>query len=162
VQHQNAGFVLLPLVLCSMLGSMGAGRLLNRLGARAIVGLGFAMLAVGYGATACTGWGLWGFALATMPVGLGVGIVVGGALRSIAIDEAPLHQRGAAQGLVNIFTSVGTLLSATVIGAVADFAGGGAHGLALAYAGVALVMAAMLGITLALRQGGPAAAPQTP
>lgn len=159
VRHQNGGFVLLPLVLSSMLGSMGAGRLLNRLGARTIIGLGFAMLAVGYGATAYTGWGLWGFALATMPVGLGVGIVVGGALRTIAIDEAPLPQRGAAQGLVNIFTSVGTLMSAAAIGAAADFAGGGAHGLALAYAGVALVMTAMLGITLALRPGGQTAAP---
>ncbi len=44
-----------------------------------------------------------------MPVGLGVGIVVGGALRSIAIDEAPPTQRGAAQGLINICTSIGTL-----------------------------------------------------
>lgn len=152
VRHQNAGFVLLPLVLCSMLGSMGAGRLLNRLGARAIILLGFAMLATGYGATAHTGWGLWGFALATMPVGLGVGIVVGGALRTIAIDEAPLPQRGAAQGLLNIFTSVGTLLSATAIGAVADFAGGGAQGLSLAYTGVALLMVLMFTLTLALRR----------
>ena len=86
-----------------------------------------------------------------MPVGLGVGVVVGGALRTIAIDEAPLEQRGAAQGLVNIFTSVGTLMAATVIGAVADFAGGGAHGLRLAYAGVTVVMASMLLAALALR-----------
>ena len=31
VEPRHAGFVLLPLVLCSMLGSVGAGRLLNRL-----------------------------------------------------------------------------------------------------------------------------------
>jgi len=52
---------------------------------------------------------------------------------------------------VNIFTSVGTLMSATLIGAVAEFAGGGARGLALAYGGVAVVMALMLLATLALR-----------
>jgi MFS family permease len=162
VAPTQAGFVLLPMVLCSMLGSVGAGRLLNRLGARCVVMAGFALLAVGYGLSA---WpvaalpasaagasaGLWLFIAATMPVGLGVGVVVGGALRSIAIDEAPPEQRGAAQGLVNIFTSIGTLMSATLIGAVAEFAGGGARGLTLAYGGVAVVMALMLMATLALR-----------
>jgi MFS family permease len=146
------------MVLCSMAGSVGAGRLLNRLGARCVVMAGFALLAVGYGTSAWpmagfagASWGLWLFIAATMPVGLGVGVVVGGALRSIAIDEAPLEQRGAAQGLVNIFTSIGTLMSATLIGAVAEFAGGGARGLTLAYGGVAVLMALMLLASLALR-----------
>ncbi len=151
VAYRNGGFVLLPMVLCSMLGSVGAGRLLNAWGARRVVLAGFLLLAVGYGASAWPGWGWWAFMAATMPVGLGVGVVVGGALRSIAIDEAPPPLRGAAQGLVNIFTSVGTLLSATVIGTVADLAGGGGHGLLLAYAGVAATMAAMALATLALR-----------
>ena len=155
VATAQGGFVLLPMVLCSMAGSVLAGRLLNRLGARNVVMTGFALLAAGYGASALPleggAWGLWLFMAATMPVGLGVGVVVGGALRSIAIDEAPVEQRGAAQGLVNIFTSVGTLMSATLIGAVAEFAGGGARGLALAYGGVAVVMALMLLATLALR-----------
>jgi MFS family permease len=158
VAPAQGGFVLLPMVLCSMLGSVGAGRALNRLGARSVVLAGFALLAVGYGASAWPGWGLWGFLAATMPVGLGVGVVVGGALRSIAIDEAPLAQRGAAQGLVNIFTSVGTLLSASTIGAVAELAGGGAHGLTLAYSGVAVLMALMLLATLGLRSAPLAAA----
>jgi MFS family permease len=153
VEPQHAGFVLLPLVLSSMLGSMGAGRLLNRLGARTLLLAGFAALALGYAASAFTAAGLWFFLLASMPVGLGVGIVVGGALRSIAIDEAPPAQRGAAQGMVNICTSVGTLLSAAVVSAVADFSGGGAHGFGIAYLGVAALMLLMLPATAALRNG---------
>lgn len=156
VPARHAGFVLLPLVLCSMLGSMAAGRALNRLGARRIVLLGFALLAVGYAASTLTTLGLWFFLAATMPVGLGVGIVVGGALRSIAIDEAPLAQRGAAQGLINICTSVGTLLSAAVVSALADFSGGGAHGFAVAYLAVAALMLLMLLATLRLRKQQPA------
>ena len=152
VGREQGGFVLLPLVLCSMVGSMGAGRLLNRLGARALILLGFALLALGYAASACTGFGLWGFALTTMPVGLGVGIVVGGALRTLAIDEAPAALRGAAQGLINIFTSVGTLISAAAISAVADFAGGGTAGLSWAYVVVAVLMVLMFALTLLLRQ----------
>jgi len=158
VARSHAGFVLLPLVVCSMIGSMGSGRLLNRWGARTLVMCGFALLALGYGASAYNAWGLTGFLVSTMPVGLGVGVVVGGALRSIAIDEAPLAQRGAAQGLVNIFTSIGTLLSATAISALADFGGGGAAGFAMAYAVVGAAMLMMLLSTLALRPHGVAAA----
>jgi MFS family permease len=156
VQTRHAGFVLMPLVLCSMLGSVGAGRLLNRLGARALILAGFGMLALGYAASALTEQGLWFFLLASMPVGLGVGIVVGGALRSIAIDEAPAAQRGAAQGLINIGTSVGTLLSAAVVSAVADFGGGGARGFGMAYLLVAGLMLLMLLATLRLRSPGDA------
>jgi MFS family permease len=154
----QAGFVLLPLVLASMLGSAGSGRLLNRVGVRRTVVAGFVLMAAGYAATAYTGWGIEGFLLASVPVGLGVGVVVGGALRTVAIDEAPTPQRGAAQGLLNIFTSVGTLLSATAIGSIADFAGAGAHGLSVAYLTVALLQAAMVPLAFALRGQRAAAA----
>jgi MFS family permease len=153
IAPQHGGFVLLPLVLSSMLGSMGAGRLLNRLGARTLLLAGFGALALGYAASAFTAAGLWFFLLASVPVGLGVGIVVGGALRSIAIDEAPPMQRGAAQGMINISTSVGTLLSAAVVSAVADFSGGGMRGFGIAYLGVAATMLLMLPAVLGLRQG---------
>jgi MFS family permease len=152
VTPDHAGFVLLPLVVCSMVGSMGAGRLLNRMGPRALILAGFALLAIGYGASAITRYGLAGFLAASMPVGLGVGVVVGGALRSIAIDEAPAPLRGTAQGLINICTSIGTLLSAATIGAIADFSGGGPPGFGIAYVVVALLMLVMLVITLALRK----------
>ncbi len=151
LEPRHAGLVLLPLVLCSMLGSMGAGRLLDRLGPRTLLLAGFALLALGYAASAFSAAALWLFLLATMPLGLGVGIVVGGALRSIAIDEAPPAQRGAAQGLINICTSIGTLLAVAVVGAVADFSGGGSRGFAVAYLGVALLMLLMLPAALALR-----------
>jgi MFS family permease len=159
VERANAGFVLLPLVLCSMVGSMGSGGLLNRMGARALILIGFLLLGVGYGACAYTGFGLWGFLLATMPVGLGVGVVVSGALRTIAIDESPLALRGAAQGLINIFTSIGTLLSASVISALADLGGGGGAGFGLAYFVVAVFMAAMALVATRLRDDRTALAP---
>ncbi|MDP1901602.1 MAG: MFS transporter [Rubrivivax sp.] len=151
VTAQHTGFVLMPMVVCSMLGSMGSGRLLNRLGARALILAGFALMALGYGASAFTGFGLAGFLAASTPVGLGVGVVVGGALRSIAIDEAPVAVRGAAQGLINICTSIGTLLSVTAIAALADFSGGGAAGFGVAYMTLAAVMLAMMIVALTLR-----------
>jgi MFS family permease len=162
VNRAHAGFVLLPMVLCSMLGSAGSGRLLERTGPRMLVLAGFALMALGYAASAVRAPELWIFLAATMPVGLGVGIVVGGALRSVAIEEAPMALRGAAQGLVNIFTSVGTLLSTAAISAVADFAGGGVRGLGLAYLGVAVLMAAFFLATFGLREGRIGAAAAAP
>jgi MFS family permease len=152
VTSQHAGFVLLPLVVCSMLGSMLSGRLLNRIGPRGLLLIGFALLAAGYGGSAITGFGLRLFLAASMPVGLGIGIVVGGALRSIAIDEAPAELRGTAQGLINICTAVGTLSSTAAISAVADFGGGG-RGFAIAYVGVGILMGLMVLITLGLDNG---------
>jgi MFS family permease len=155
VEAKHAGFVLLPLVLCSMLGSVVSGRLLLRAGARWLIVAGFTMLALGYAGCAITAYGLPGFLVASMPIGLGVGIVVGGALRSIALDEAAPAVRGAAQGLVNISTSVGTLLSAAAIAALADLRGGGASGFATAYLAVAALMLVMLAIALGLRADRP-------
>ena len=140
-----------------MLASTGSGRQLNRFGPGPLLVAGFGFLALGYGASALAGGPLWVFLAATMPVGLGVGVVVGGALRSVAIDEAPPSQRGAAQGLINVFTSVGTLLAAAVVSAVADLAGGGADGFGRAYLGVAACMLLLAWAAQGLGRKAPAA-----
>jgi multidrug resistance protein len=152
VAANRVGFVLMPLVLASMFGSMGAGRLLNRVGARSLLLAGFGLLTAGYAALAFTGFGLAGFYAATVPIGLGLGIVVGGALREIALEEAPPALRGAGQGLVNIFNAIGTLLSAAAIGAIADLNGHGVAGFALAYRVVAGCLLLGFIVTLALRR----------
>ena len=151
VVPSHVGFVLLPLVLGSMFGSMGAGRLLNRLGARSLLLAGFALLTLGYAALSITSFGLWGFLATSIPVGLGLGIVVGGALREIAIEEAPQRLRGSAQGLINICNAIGTLLSAAAISAIADFVGRGITGFTIAYRVVAVVMLLTLLLSFALR-----------
>jgi len=156
VTAKHAGFVLLPLVVCSMVGSMGAGRLLNRVGAKGLLVIGFAMLAVGYGGSAIMAYGLALFLVASMPVGLGIGIVVGGSLRAIALEEAPASVRASAQGLINICTAIGTLFAAAAIGAIADLRGGSAAGFGFAYVMVAVLMVLTALGTFGLR-GGPAA-----
>jgi MFS family permease len=99
VSVENAGLALLPLVLCSMVGSMAAGRLLNRLGARNLVIFGFGLLTLGYLQSAVPQTGLTAFVVASVLVGIGLGVVVSGALRAIAIDEAPPALRGSALSL---------------------------------------------------------------
>jgi len=152
ISVEHAGLALLPLVLCSMVGSMAAGRLLNHLGARNMVIFGFGLLTLGYLQSAVPQTGLTAFVVASVLVGIGLGVVVSGALRSIAIDEAPLPLRGTAQGLINIFNAVGTLLAVTCISAIADFEGGGLTGFSHAYLAMGLSMLAMLFIAFGLKR----------
>jgi MFS family permease len=150
VPANRVGFVLLPLVIFSMAGSAGAGRLLNRLGARSLLLWGFALLAFGYAALSITRFGLAAYIVASIPVGLGLGVVVGGPLRSIAIDEAPADVRGAAQGLINICNATGTLVATAAVSAIADLRGGIA-GFSSAYRVVGLVMLAAIMLAARLR-----------
>ena len=162
VSAQHAGFVLLPLVLCSMLSSMRSGQLLHRLGARRLIVAGFAALTLGYGGSALAALlqgGLLAFGLFTALVGLGVGILVGGALRSIALQEAPADLRATAQGLINLFNGLGTLLATTAISVLADVIGDtGGWGFPVAYLGLACALLALWGLALCL----PAKPDQTP
>ena len=163
VSVEHAGLALLPLVLCSMVGSMAAGRLLNSLGARRMVLFGFGLLTLGYLQSAMPQTGFAAFVVGSVLVGIGVGVVVSGALRSIAIDEAPPALRGTAQGLINIFNAVGTLLAVTCISAIADFEADGLTGFAYAYLALTLAMLVMLIIAFGLKKMSPAAlAAKTP
>jgi MFS family permease len=155
VSVESAGLALLPLVLCAMVGSMAAGRLLNRLGARTMVIFGFALLTLGYLQSAVPQTGFAAFVAASVLVGMGLGVVVSGALRSIAMDEAPPALRGTAQGLINIFNAVGTLLAVTCISAIADFEGGGQTGFGHAYLALGLSMLVMLVMAMGLHRKHP-------
>ena len=152
VSVEHAGLALLPLVLCSMVGSMAAGRLLNRLGARKMVIFGFGLLALGYLQSALPQTGFTAFVVGSVLVGIGLGVGVSGALRSVAIDEAPAALRGTAQGLINIFNAVGTLLAVTCISAIADFEGGELIGFGHAYLALELSMLVMLCIAFRLKR----------
>lgn len=140
----QVGFLLVPMVICSSAASMLFGRFLNRLGSRMVLLIGFTAVALGSGMLGTMPEIFWFFLLATMVMGLGVGVVVGGTLRYIVLNEAPPEQRGAAQGLIAIFTSIGNLLVVAVLGAIADSQGASLAGFESAYlaaAGVALLMA---------------------
>lgn len=156
VPAEQAGLLLIPMVLASTAGSVVFGRLLNTLGSRLVMAVGFAALAGGSALLAFTGAGpgLWVFLPASMLVGLGVGIVVGGTLRAIVLNEARPEERGAAQGLVNVGINVGNLLVVAALGALADARGGGMAGLAAAYLVAAAVMLAMLLLSLGLKAHG--------
>ena len=154
VSSQRAGLLLLPLVLASSVASVGFGRVQHRLGGRRVLGTGFALLAAGSALVTLLAAQPWRFVLATALIGAGVGVVVGGTLRTIVLDEVDARQRGAASALVNIGIAVGNVLVVATLSALADRAGGGMAGLRIAYGSATLVHLAMLATSRRLRPPG--------
>ena len=109
-------------------------------------------MTLGYLQSAVPQTGFTAFVVASVLIGIGLGVVVSGALRSIAIDEAPPALRGTAQGLINIFNAVGTLLAVTCISAIADFEGGDLTGFGHAYLALGLSMLLMLLVAFGLNK----------
>jgi MFS family permease len=151
VAEQQAGLLLLPLVLASTVGSVRFGRLLNALGSRLVLLLGFGLLTGGSALLGLFPASMPNFFVATVVLGLGVGSVVGGALRFIVLNEVGPEARAAAQGLVNIGISIGNLLVVASLGAIADSRGGGTPGYAAAYLVAAVIAGGMLTLTLGLK-----------
>lgn len=147
---RKAGLLLLPLVLCSAAASAIFGRIQNTMGARNVMLAGFGTLLVGSALVAAGADLFWVFMLATLFIGAGVGIVVGGTLRTVVLDEVSAADRSAAQALVNIGIAIGNLMVVAVLSFLADRAGGGLRGLQVAYGAAAVVMAVMMMVSMRL------------
>jgi MFS family permease len=146
----ESGFWLLPLVLISSIASVAFGRLLNRIGGRWAMVIGFALLMSG---SLMVGWAaapFWFFIGATLLIGAGIGVVVGGTLRALVLDEVDAGDRGVAQSLVNISISTGSLLVVALLGGISDRIGG-SIGLATAYLVLSAIMASALLLSLTLK-----------
>ncbi|AMW06844.1 MFS transporter [Gemmatimonas phototrophica] len=150
----KAGLLLLPLVLCSSVASALFGRLQNTMGPRAVMLWGFGTLGVGSLLIGLFAAAFWAFIAATLFIGAGVGIVVGGTLRTVVLNEVSAAQRSAAQALVNIGIAIGNLMVVAVLSALADRAGGGLSGLQTAYLAATGVMSVMMIISLRLQPIG--------
>jgi MFS family permease len=150
VAEAQSGFWLLPLVIISAIASVAFGRLLNRIGGRWSMVIGFGLLMSG---SVMIGWAaapFWFFISATLVIGAGIGVVVGGTLRALVLDEVDAGDRGVAQSLVNISISTGSLLVVALLGGIADRIGG-SSGLATAYLVLSGLMAAAVLLSLTLR-----------
>lgn len=143
VPEQRAGLLLVAVVVSSAAGSLVFGRLLNRLGSRTVLLIGFGCVAAGSLLLALDSATMLGLVVATSVLGLGVGNVIGGVLRYFVLNEAAPAERTAAQGLVNIGTNVGNMLVVAALGVVAD-SRGGLDGYRVAYLVAATVAALLL------------------
>lgn len=141
-------FLLMPVVLAMGAGSPIAGRLLDRFGSRIVIVVGVAIMAVGMFLLSLTASVLWLFIASGLLIGFGMSALLGAPIRYVTLNETTAEERSSAQGLVNVFTSIGQLLGAAVVGAVAASATSPALGYTNAFfligwIGVALLVAAV-------------------
>ncbi len=147
VPISQAGFFLLPLVFLASITSIIAGRLLPRIGGRLAMLSGYSQLTIGTALLSLPAAPFWLFILATLIMGSGLGIVVGGTLRALVLEEVAAGDRGVAQSVINISISIGTLIAVAVMASIAD-----AFDLATAYLACTGAMGLMTVISLALRR----------
>jgi EmrB/QacA subfamily drug resistance transporter len=124
VTSSTASFMLMPLVLALFVGSPVAGRLLDRLGSRSVIIGGTALLALGAGMMGLWGSSQMGYYGGSILVGFGLAALLGAPIRYIMLNEAATKDRAAAQSVATVFTSVGQLVGAATVGAIADSIGG--------------------------------------
>jgi EmrB/QacA subfamily drug resistance transporter len=140
VSSSAASFMLLPVVLAMAVGAPVAGRMLDRVGSRAVIVTGAGLISAGMLLVDWFAASVALFYAAAALVGLGLSVLLGAALRYIVLNEAPREERASAQSILTLSSSIGQMLGGAMVGAVAASYGGGAKGYAAAFMAVGVVM----------------------
>lgn len=151
VEASTASLMMLPLVLTLTIGAPLAGQMLDRAGARPVVQVGLGLTVLGLVLFASLPLNTLSFYLAGGAIGFGLSGLLGAPLRYITLQEAGESRRGAGQGLLTLFLSVGQLVGSAVIGGVVGSNTNELGGYRHALLTVAIVCAAALVLSAALR-----------
>jgi EmrB/QacA subfamily drug resistance transporter len=118
VNSSQASFMLIPIVLASAIGSPLFGRLIDKIGSKWVILFGLALSAAGFYLLYFFKPDKTIFYIAGAVIGLGLSILAGSSLRYIMLNEVGKTDRAITQGMLSIFTSLGQLTGAAVIGAL--------------------------------------------
>jgi len=118
VSTSQASFMLIPFVLAIAIGSPLAGRLIDKIGSRAIVMTGLLLAASGLLVFYINAASRFNFYSAGILMGLGSAMLQGSALRYIMLNEVQPSERALGQGIITLFTSTGQMTGATLIGII--------------------------------------------
>ncbi|HEY0829738.1 MAG TPA: MFS transporter [Candidatus Dormibacteraeota bacterium] len=116
---QGSGIRLVPIILGLVAGAVPADRIAARVGAKATVAAGFAIITVGLliGATTAVDSSWWFVAAWMALVGFGMGIGFATAA-SAALSTVPSEQSGVASALIQAMQKVGAPLGSAILGSV--------------------------------------------
>ena len=151
VSLSDAAFLLVPGVVLSTIAAPIVGRLINVVGTRLIVLVALVLSVISfliYGALELT---VATFIVANLIGGLASAGLVGAPLRWTILNESRPEERAAAQGLLSNVTSVGRLIGAATVGAVATAQGGGVSGYQSAFLGMAILCVTLFALALTLK-----------
>jgi MFS family permease len=135
-----ASFQLVPLVLAMAVASPLSGRMLDRVGAKPVVLVGMALMAAGLAILGLFASSMLMFYVFSVLFGLGIAVLLGAALRYMMLGETAESERAPAQALLTITISIGQMIGAAMLGAVASLDGASVTGYAQAMLLTAMVM----------------------
>ncbi|MBK7029950.1 MAG: MFS transporter [Bacteroidales bacterium] len=118
VSSSDAAFMLIPFVLAVAVGAPVSGRLIDKVGSRVIVIAGLFSSATGLLVLFFASHSLPWFYAGGILIGLGTSMLQGSSMRYIMLNEVQSSDRAMGQGLITLFTSVGQMTGATLIGII--------------------------------------------
>jgi len=122
VTASRASFMLIPLVLALIAGSVVAGRCLDRFGARPVIRVGMGFMIIGLLLFAFLPLATGSFYTAGLAIGFGLSSLLGAPLRYVALEAGGEQDRGASQGLLTVCLSTGRLFGLSLTGGIAAVA----------------------------------------
>jgi predicted MFS family arabinose efflux permease len=153
VPASTAGFMLIPLVFATAIGSPVFGKMIDRYGSKIIILSGLVFMTVGYFGLGITGNDKTIFYSAGIILGFGFSVLSGSALRYIMLNETNINDRAVSQGILNIFISLGQIIGASIIGVmVADTFGGSAYKVVFMYLSGILIFTFIFALHLKKRE----------
>jgi MFS family permease len=133
VSPADSALLLLPGVVGATFAAPLFGRMINKTGTRFILVWGQVLVMISLCTYAFVDLTIAIFIAVSIISGIGSAGLVGAPLRYIVLSETTSQDRAAAQGLLSVVSSVGRLLGAAVVGAVAVSQGGGVGGYQAAF-----------------------------
>lgn len=152
VTKSSASFMLLPLVSAVAVGSPVAGRVLDRLGSRAVLLSSTSLLTLGLAVMGLLPLTLPSFYVASVLIGLGLSGILGSSLSYILLQESEAAERTVAQGVGTLSISIGQLTGGALIGAIVTSAVAGLPGYQAAFTAIAVVGAALVATSVFLKK----------
>lgn len=151
----SSGLAATPFAISSVIASLIGGAMVDKLGARKVLLLGFFVSVAGALALGFLIDSFPLFIVTTVVMGFGVGIIIGAPLNVLILQAVDLKEVGAAIGYLSLFRSVGSTMGATVAGKLIGFDGGFSY--LFAISAFASVLSILLIVSFAKKAGTPQA-----
>jgi EmrB/QacA subfamily drug resistance transporter len=112
----EAGLGVTPLAISSMVASLIGGMLVDKIGPKKVLLLGFVLSLLGGVSLAFFVESVVPLILTVLIMGFGIGIIIGAPLNVMMMQNIPLNETGAAVGNISLFRSMGSTMGPTVAG----------------------------------------------
>lgn len=117
VSSSEASFMLIPLVLATAIGSPVFGRIIDAVGSKIVILIALIMASAGFYLLHIVDYKIL-FYISGALIGFGLSVLSGSSLRYIMLNETAAIDRAVTQGMLTIFTSLGQLTGAALIGVI--------------------------------------------